>query len=198
MRIVAALATYIHVYVLPPPRLSLLKTYLRSVVVDETSGDPLLALGHDNVSAVSPLPLDDLEPPNLPGDPAVVLAVDLAEDEGLTLTLNLPALLEVLIVDLVQADPTCLAGDVAEEPVRVVTPYVVNAAALVGRAEARGGLLNVDVGEDVAGGVGRLGGSLVLVDVECDAGHADALADQEADTLKKQDGLRAIRERLVL
>ena len=139
-----------------------------------------------------------MEPPDLPSGPSVVLAVDLAVDEVLAFALHLPAALEVLVVDLVEADPAGLAGAVAEEPVGVVAPCVVDAAALVRGAEPRGGLLNVDVRDDVGGRVGRLGGRLVLVDVEADAGHGDALADQESDALEGQDGLRAVRERLVL
>lgn len=80
----------------------------------------------------------------------------------------------------------------------MLAPGVVDAAALVGRAEPRGRLLDINVREDLGGCVGRLGRRLVLVDVEGDAGQADALAGEVADALEGEEGVCAAGEGLVL
>jgi len=109
-----------------------------------------------------------------------------------------PPLLQVLVVNLVERDPARAAFNLAEEPVAVLAPLPVKATPLVGRAETRGGLLDVDVGEYVGRGVGRLRRRLVLVNVEFNTGQADGLADKKANALEREDRLGAVREGLVL
>ncbi|KAL3961800.1 hypothetical protein ACCO45_003323 [Purpureocillium lilacinum] len=133
--------------------------HLSLVVVDEAELGALVALGDDDVAAVPPLAVDVLEAPDLGGGPAVVLADDVAADEGLAIALGQPALLEVLVGDVIHGNPAALALDIAEQPVRVVARQVVEAAGLLGGAQARGRLLDVDVGEGAVGRRGRLGGA---------------------------------------
>ena len=64
--------------------------------------------------------------------------------------------------------------------------------------EARGCLLDIDVGEDVGGLVRRAGRGLVLVDVEMDGGGADGGAKEPRDTLDDENGVDARGDGLVL
>lgn len=145
---------------------------------------------------VPPLAVDLLKAPDLGGDPSIALALDVAADElGLV---GQPALLEEVVVDLVEGDELGVALDVAKQPVRVLAERLVEATVLLGARQARGRLHNVDVGEEVGRRVGRLGRGSVLVDVEGDGGNVDALAREVADALEREDGLGAIGESLVL
>lgn len=167
-------------------------------VVDESDLSPLRSLGHNNMSAVSALAIHNLESPDLLSNPALLLILSNVGDEALTLTLDLPALLEELVGDLVQRDPAAAARDGTKQPVGVVAREVVEAAVLLRARQARRGLLDVDVRDDVGGGVGRLGRALVLLDLDGDGGQADALADEVADALQGEHRLRGVGERLVL
>lgn len=150
------------------------------------------------MSAVSTLTINNLESPDLLSNPALLLVLSNVGDEALALALDLPALLEELVSDLVQADPAAAARHGTKQPVGVVAREVVEAAVLLRARQARRGLLDVDVRDDVGGGVGRLGRALVLLDLEGDGGQADALADQVADALQGENRLRGVGERLVL
>lgn len=80
----------------------------------------------------------------------------------------------------------------------MVAEDVVGAALLVGGAQPRGRLDDVDVDVDVGGCVGRRGRRLVGVDVEVDGGDADGLAGEEPDALEGQELFRAVGEGFVL
>lgn len=64
--------------------------------------------------------------------------------------------------------------------------------------EIGGGLFDVDVGEEFGGGVGRVGGCGVLVDVECDGGGVDGSVEELGDVLDGEDGVDGIGEGFVL
>lgn len=104
----------------------------------------------------------------------------------------------MLILDFVESNPQTLALNGAEQPVTMRPPLRVDGAALGSGLETGGGLLDVDVGEELGGGVGRAGGCGVLVDVECDGGGADGSAEEPGDALDGEDGVDGIGEGLVL
>lgn len=164
---------------------------LRGVkVVHKSHLDPLAPLGNDNVARVPPLAVDDLEPPDLAGRPAVVEALDVAHDElGLAV---LPALLEELVGDLgLGGDPPRAALDAAEQPVAVLAEGVVEGAVLGGALDAaRRRLLDVHV---------RHPGLVdVLLDVQRHRRQADGLARQPAHALQRQGRVGRVGEGLVL
>lgn len=167
------------------------------VVVNKSDLSPLTSLGHDNISAVPTLAIDELEAPDLLGSPALLLVLRRVCNKQ-TVALNLPALLEELVRDLVQLRPAAAALDVAKQPVGVLALKVVKAAVLLRAGQARGGLRNVDVGNDVGRRVGRAWRALVLLYLDGDGGQADSLADQKADALEGKYRLRGVREGLVL
>lgn len=146
---------------------------------------------------MAPLAVDLLEAPDLVGDPLVVLRLDVAQNQRLALALDQPSLLQVLVGDVVEADPAGAALDVAKEPVRVLAPRVVEAAALLG-AHAAGRLVNVNVPAGLAGLVGRVGRRLVLVGLEGQRGGEDALAHEVADALDDEAGLARVGVGVVL
>lgn len=154
-----------------------------SIVVNQSDLSPLLSLGHDNIPAVPTHAINDLEAPDLLGNPTLLLVLGDVCNE-LAVALNLPALLEELVRDVVQLRPAAAALDSAEQPVSVLALKVVEAAVLLRAGQARGGLQDVDVDDDVGDGAGRAGRALVLLYVDGDGGETDALADQEADALK--------------
>lgn len=169
---------------------------LPHVIVNEAEGFLLVLLDHDGVPAVPPLAVDLLEAPDLPGLPALGGVLGLAEEVGAVGVL--PARLEVLVLDLGELDEAALAADVAEEPVRVLAVDVVEAAVLVRGGEARGRLGDVDVRHHVRRGAGRLGGRLVLVHLDDDAGDVDGLAEEVAQALEGEGRVGRVRELLVL
>lgn len=169
------------------------------VIIYQTDSDLLLTLGHQDVSAISSLPIDRLETPNLLRNPSVVHALHVAKQIRLRLVLDRqPVALQVRILDFIQRNPARLALNVAKEPVRVGAEVVVEAALLVGRGQSAGGLIDVDVRVDVGAGVGGCGRGFVDVDIEVYGSQVDALADNVADALEGEDGLRAVGEGLVL
>lgn len=166
-------------------------------VVNKSDLFPLLSLGHDNFPAVPTLVPNSLEAPDLLGSPAFLLVLGRVCDEQ-AVVLNLPALLEVLVRDVAQFLPAAAALDGAKQPVGVLALKVVEAAVLLRAGQARRGLRDVDVGDDVGGRVGRAGRALVLLYLDGDGGEADAHADQETDALEFKHRLRGVRERFVL
>ncbi|RBQ85098.1 hypothetical protein VDGD_20853 [Verticillium dahliae] len=173
-----------------PFSLHLSRVVLTEVVVDETELNLLVVLGNDNVAGIAPLPIDLLEAPDLGGRPAVVDVFDMAVDVALALGAGAlgvalePALLQELVLNLGRGPPVALAAAAAKEPVRMLAELEVEAAVLRGALDAaRGGLVNVDVGDRVRGGGRGLGCSLVLLDVEGESRQANGLADHPADTL---------------
>lgn len=188
----------------PLPTISLKRSRFRPtlqnlgvVVVDEAELGTLAALGDDNVAAVAALAIDQLETPDLGGRPAGIQALDVAEDE-LAVSLGLPAVLQVGVLDLVQAEPCAAALDVAKQPVGVVAVGVVQAPVLLGVGEARGGLVDVDVDDGVGGLVRGLGRSLVLVHTEANGSIANPRADKVADALDGQGWIGRLGQLLVL
>lgn len=152
-------------------------------VINKSDLSPLLSFGHDNVTAVPTLATNDLEAPDLLSGPALLLVLCDVGNE-LAVALNLPALLEEVVRDLIQLSPAAAALDGAKQPVGVLALKVVEAPVLLCAGQTRGGLLDVDVGDDVGGRVGSAGRAFVLLYLDGDGGQTDSLADQEADALK--------------
>lgn len=118
------------------------------VVVDHPDLGPLRPLGDNNVARMSPLPIHNLEPPNLRGRPASVQALDKAVDQLGSLAVGPIALQKgIVALNLVLGrDPLVAALYFAKEPVAVLAPVVVQAALLVRALEpARCRLRNVNV-----------------------------------------------------
>lgn len=86
---------------------------LSLVVVDELGRNPLGTFGHQDVPDISPLALDLLETPDLVGDPTIINALCDALDE-LAVGLDEPALLEKVVLDLVESDESGTALDRTE------------------------------------------------------------------------------------
>lgn len=178
----------------------------REVVVHQPDLDPLGPLSNDDIPAVPPLALDGLEPPDLPGRPVAIQALDIALEQALAggarrlpLARQPPAGQELVLDVGGGRDPVAAAPDAAEQPVGVLAPLAVDAALLRRALDARGReLLDLDVRRR-AGRLGRRrGDALVLLDVQRDRRQADRLARQPPDALQRQRRVRAVGEGLVL
>lgn len=167
------------------------------VIVDETELRPALSLGDHDFATVATLAINFLEPPYLGRSPSIVHTVDVAEDK-FAVALDLPAALQVGVLDFIEGQPLAATSDGAEEPIGVFAGGVVEAAVLLGACEARGGLVNVDVGEAVARVMRWLGRSLVLSNGEGNGGVAYAGANDVSDALNDQSGVRGFGQCLVL
>lgn len=172
-------------------------SHLSIVVIDEAELRALITLSHNNVATVATLPIYLLESPDLGSSPSGILALNMAQDK-LAIALDLPPILQVRLLNLIQGDPGTPALDMAKQPVSVVAVGVIQASLLLGVGKPRSRLIDVDVGEDVGGLIRRLGGSLVLVHGDADGRIADASADEVSDTLDGQGGISRLGQLLVL
>lgn len=160
---------------------------LRHKVVNHPHLNPLSPFGNNHVPRIPPLPIDNLESPDLRRGPALVQALDVRKDVLVGLAVGGPvALEEGVVADLGRVgDPLGAALDVAKQPVAVLAPVVVKRAVL-GRAfePARRRLLDVDVR-----GAGIVG---VLLDVQGHGRQADSFACEPADALEGEGRVSAV------
>lgn len=181
--------------------------YLSLIVVNESELSTLsISLLNHNVSAVASLPVNSLESPDLfrsPGHMSLGRVLRIAHNKGSNqllggIALDLPAALEKVVVDIVNRHPLRLAPNLAEDLVGVVARNVVEAALLLGGGDTSGRLVQVDVSDNVGGGVSLLGGCLVLVDVEGDGGEGDGGAHHVSHALDDEAGVGGSRKGFVL
>lgn len=140
------------------------------------------------------LTIYDLEPPDLSGSPAVVVTFHEAIDERLVdlFIVELPAFLEEFVIQLTEGDPMTTTPTRPEQPITVRTPRVVQTAVLLCASEASGGLLAVDMRENIGGGVGRFRWRLILIDGNRDAREPNAFTEEKPDALQCEAGLGRI------